>query len=1188
MSQRNHSNDPRKLLVLRATLNQRPATILVDSGASGNFVNTRFIENHRFLISMIPPDPHNTNIVSLADGSKYHITHRLPHASIQLAEYSDHVDFHALPLSHYDAILGMPWLRSKNPHIDWMNQTLSFHHDGQLITLNPSITTNIIESNKLPLNTEPSTHVSDIPKNVTNNNHRLMSLIQLKRCHLRHQIEEVYQVICNSVESLDTTKPTEPAEPLNPVTKKLLDEYRDVFPDELPAGLPPPRDVDHKIELLPNAKPTCLPLRRMSPTELDWAKEQLEQLERSGFIRPSKSPYGAPILFVKKKSGEMRMCIDYRALNGITIKNSYPLPRVDELFDRLHGAKYFTKIDLRSGYHQIRIAEEDIQKTAFRTRYGHFEFLVLPFGLTNAPATFMNLMNQILRPYLDNFVIVFLDDILIYSRTLEEHKDHVRKVLDVLRQHKLYAKESKCEFFKKRVEFLGHMVDEQGIHMMDDKLKAIKDWPIPQSADDVRSFLGLCGYYRKFIKSFSSIAAPLSELLHKDTPFPWTTSQQEAFDHLKKAMCQKPVLILPDMKNRIPFVMVVTTDASGFAIGATLSQDQGHGLQPIAYLSKKLNPAEKNYTVREQELLAIIRALGEWRHYLHGAPFKVYTDHHSLQWIHTQPNLNARQARWMEKIAEFDFEVLYKEGTKNIVADALSRRPDHKIMNMNASTIESTAFLQQVRDAYAKDSKCQHLLKHWKSYDGYHLKDGLLYYGPSHRLYIPDDSTIKTTILHEAHDSKISGHLGTAKTLELVKRSFYWPGMHATIKDYVTSCSLCQSNKPSNQCPAGLLQPLPIPTEPWEVATMDLITHLPPTTNGHDAILVVVCKLTKLVHYIATSTSVDAKQVADLFFNEIVKHHGIPKILISDRDPRFTSKFWESLWKQLGTKLAISTSYHPQTDGQTEIANRTLEDMLRSYVNNAQDDWDQHLAALEIANNNSIHASTGFTPFQMNYTRHPHLPLNLALANAHQSNNPAAADRITTFHQQIALATTALKAAQERQRKYADQHRREMALKVGDEVLLSTANLRIVHRDKASKLIPKYIGPFPVIRIISPVAYELKLDPQLKIHPVFHVEKLKLLKTSTHFPTRHQYFRPPPDILEDGQEAWEVERITKHRYVKPTRNARPVLEYFVIWKGFPKYNGTWEPAANLVNAPDIVNQYRRINANSINIANTSN
>ena len=1175
---------------MQATVCGKPARCLIDSGGGGNFISSTFAATHGIALT---EDAHCLRVV-LADGQSYQSNQGVRNAALSIATYRDWLDFTALPLGSYDVILGIPWLERTNPHIDWSTRRLT-----------------LLDAQRQP-------HVLEAEQASST-----VSTSDLKRHMRKKQVLEVYAVRVEELHSPAATADRNASE------LRVMQEYSDVFAE--PSGLPPSRDVDHHIELVPGAAPTGRPVARMSPSELDELKKQLQQLTDSGFIRPSKSPFGSAVLFVKKKDGTMRMCVDYRALNSVTVKNRNPLPRIDELFDRLQGAKHFSKIDLRSGYHQIRIAPEDVPKTAFRTRYGHFEYLVMPFGLTNAPATFMQLMNDIFRPYLDSFVLVFIDDILIYSRTEAEHEEHVRQALDVLREHKLFAKLSKCELFRSGVEFLGHRVDADGLHMESDKVQAMRDWPIPHSVEEVRSFLGTVGYYRKFIRMFSEVAAPITELLQKDQPFRWAAEQQQAFEQLKAAMVAQPVLILPDPQR--PYV--VTTDASGYAVGATLSQDHGHGLQPIAYLSKKMLPAERNYPVHEQELLAIIVALREWRHYLSGARFTIVvkTDHKSLQHFQTQPHLSGRQSRWLDLIAEFDFVIEYQEGKSNIVADALSRRSDHKPPATNAtklaaatgSTVEETAAaatsavaqqqvpLHAVEEAptvsaarreqsaadplslpasqlvcslaptivaaYAADPACVAVMRDPGAYSQLSVSavDGLIR-DRSGRVWIPADQRLKTLLLRECHDVPTSGHLGSAKTVELVTRRFSWPNMYRDIKRYVATCLACQSNKSSQQAPAGLLQPLPVPATPWSCITMDLITQLPRTRHGNDAIVVFVCKLTKMAHYVATQTTVDAPTLAQLFFQQVVRYHGLPATIVSDRDTRFTSLFWRALWQQLGTQLAMSTAFHPQTDGQTERQNRTLEEMLRAYVSYRQDNWDERLTAAEIAYNNSMQASTQQTPYYLNAGQHPRLALDAAIKPEAQSNNAAAADRIASLHANLQAAQEALTRAQQRQASYADADRRELELAVGDRVLLSTEHLQLRDAERTRKLTSKYIGPFHITRKVSAVAYELQLPATLRVHPVFHVSKLKPYRDGADtFPDRRQEEeRPPPELVdEDGEQQWEVEAILKKRNVQRGRARHPSVEYLVRWRGYPEWEATWEPRAHLAKAQQAVAEFEQ-------------
>jgi hypothetical protein len=714
--------------------------------------------------------------------------------------------------------------------------------------------------------------------------------------------------------------------------------------------------------------------------------------------------------------------------------------------------------------------------------------------------------------------------------------------------------------------------------MMDDKIKAVVEWPVPTKATEVRSFLGTVGYYRKFIKNFSGIASPLTDLTKDTVKFVWGQHQDDAFRQLKSSIVAGPILVLPD--PTLPFV--INTDASGYAIGAVLQQDQGKGLQPIAFLSKKMLDAETRYPVHEQELLAIIHSLNSWRHYLHGSKFKVIvkTDHKSLQHFKTQPTLSGRQSRWLDVMADFDFDIEYIEGKINIVADGLSRRHDHQDTPTSSSDVNVvhrisniTSLHADIFEASKSDVDYIRLLKKkLPELKKLHLsiKGGLLYYD-NDRIYLPDDASLRTRIIHECHDTPTSGHLGKDKTINQVKRRFYWFRMDDEIHKYVVSCDLCQRNKPSQRPKIGLLQPLPIPDRPWQQVSMDLITQLPKSKSGYDAIVVFVDKLTKMVHYVPTTTNVTAPKLAKIVLREVCRLHGIPESILSDRDPRFTAHFWRALWDQLGTKLVMSTAYHPQTDGQTERANRTLEEMLRSYINVTQSDWDEHLSVLEMAYNNSKQTSTGFSPFYLNSGQEVQMPLDLSLGAARACNNPEAQDRIIQLRKDLVLAKDSIRKAQQRQGHYADQHRRNILFQVGDQVLLSTEHLKLVGDNRSIKFANRYIGPFKIIKVVGNNAYELELPPQMLIHPVLNVSRLLPYRDGLiSHPHRVQvHDRPAPEcILEDGAEVFEVERILARRGGHGSR-----VEYLVEWKGYPLWESSWVKKSNLGNASEAIADY---------------
>ncbi|CAJ2651824.1 unnamed protein product [Trifolium pratense] len=613
---------------------------------------------------------------------------------------------------------------------------------------------------------------------------------------------------------------------------------------------------------------------RISASELNELKKQLEELLEKRFVRPSVSPWGAPVLLVKKKDGSMRLCIDYRQLNKVTIKNKYPLPRIDDLMDQLVGACVFSKIDLRSRYHQIRVKTENIPKTAFRTRYGHYEYSVIPFGVTNAPGVFMEYMNRIIYSFLDRFVVVFIDDILIYSKSEEEHEEHLRIVLQVLKEKKLYAKLSKCEFWMKEVSFLGHIISSGGIAVDPAKVDAVSQWGTPESVSEIRSFLGLAGYYRRFIEGFSKLALPLTKLTRKDQAFVWDGNCEKSFQELKRRLTTAPVLILPDTKESF----VVYCDASKLGLGGVLMQ----GGNVVAYASRQLKVHERNYPTHDLELAAVVFALKVWRHYLKG-------------------------------------------------------------------------------------------------------------------------------------------------------------------------------------------------------------TLVP--------------------------------KLAEIYVEQIVKLHGIPTSIISDRDPRFTSRFWESLQEALGMKLRLSSAYHPQTDGQSERTIQSLEDLLRACVLEQNVNWDSCLPLVEFTYNNSYHSSIGMAPFEALYGRRCRTPLCWYETGEGAILGPKIVQETT---EKIRMIREKMKASQRR------------AL-------------------KSRKLTSRFIGPFEILKRVGKVAYRIALPPSLaNLHDVFHVSQLR------------KYVSDPTHVIESDdvqvRDDLTIETVPlriEGREVKRLRN-KEIASVKVVWGGPAGENATWE------------------------------
>lgn len=847
--------------------------------------------------------------------------------------------------------------------------------------------------------------------------------------------------------------------------RRLLEEFADVFA-EMPPGVSDKMPaVGHTIRLEPGHVPPYRRQYRLTVEEMEEVKRQVAELLKKGFIEPSSSPFGAPVLFVQKKDGTLRMCIDYRALNAITVKDRYPLPNIQDLIDKLHGKTVFSSLDLQSGYHQIKITPDDVPKTAFLTPMGQFQFKVLCFGLTNAPATFQRVMNNIFSDYIGKFVLVYLDDILVMSETPEQHAEHLKLVLERLRQYKLYAKLKKCEFNKPELKFLGHVVGREGVAVDPDKIAVIAKWPAPRNVKQLQGFLGLGNYFRKFVPHYSTLVAPLTDLTRKEraATFNWETWDQDkecaewkAFEKLKSKLMQAPVLALPDLRGEFE----VHTDASVVGSGGVLIQNG----RALAFTSAKFSKAEYNYATGEQEFLAIIHALKQWRCYLEGSKkVTIVTDHQPLTYLQTQQGLSRRQARWIEFLSRFNWVIKYKPGAGNL-ADAISRNPafsegrlaalmsefgvgeidgdSHVPMHVlpiegshdgfllmittrskmrmqlqmqpvqkpavpgtlstpmqaqgvapgsdvargemgekvaqdvsptpGSTTAEAfkphDSLIHEIMRGYPTDPKLQdpEYTKGFTYQRGVWLLHG--------KIVVPSSPLVRRRVMHDMHCAPQAGHPGIRRTVELVERFFWWPSLKEDVTTYVEFCDACQRAKSHTQKPYGLLRPLSIPGRCWDMISCDFVVKLPTTARGFDSILVVVDRLSKMVHLIPCKESIDAQEVAELFEREVIRLHGIPRDIVSDRDTRFNSHFWKAVCEHLKINPSMSSAYHPQSDGQTERMNRVIEEILRSYVRPDMADWDRRLPMVEFAMNNAWNSTTHTTPFFAVYGQHPRMP----------------------------------------------------------------------------------------------------------------------------------------------------------------------------------------------------------------------
>lgn len=740
-------------LRLSGTIAGQHISILVDSGSSHSFLSFDIAAKLDGVQPLSVPLS-----VRVADGGSVQCVSQIPDAEWVVQGHRFHSTLHILALGSYDMIVGMDWLEAFSPmKVDWKGKWLSIPYGRRQVLLQGELSDGS----------------------------------QQGLCQLLH-------ISATSTPDMSTAHP--------PEIEHLLQEFSSLF--EVPSGLPPRRSCDHHIPLIPGAPPVAVRQYRYKPALKNEIEQQVSEMLQSGLVRPSTSAYSSPVLLVKKKDDTWRMCVDYRMLNALTVKAKFPIPVVDELLDELSSAKWFSCLDLRSGFNQIQLAPGEEHKTAFQTHWGQFEYTVMSFGLTGAPNTFQGAMNSTLLPVLRKCALVFFDDILVYSASYDEHLTHLRQVFELLAADQWKLKLSKCRFAQQSISYLGHVISSQGVATDPSKIESVLHWPLPQDVKQLRSFLGLAGYYRKFVKNYAVLARPLTDLLKKSSFFVWTPAHTASFEALKSALVAAPVLALPDFNKSFQ----LQTDASEHGVGAVLLQE-GH---PIAFVSKSLGPKTRGLSTYEKEYLAILVAVDQWRAYLQHGEFTIFSDQKSLVHLTDQHLHTPWQMKMYSKLIGLQYKIVYRPGASNAAADALSRHP-HPPAQVNAISSVSPIWLSEVITGYSADPKTVQLLQELavnpQSHPPFSLSSGLLRYNG--RVWIGDNKALQSKIIAALHNSALGGHSGFPVTHSRVKKLFAWRGLKSDVKLFVASCSICLQAKPDRAKYPGLLSPLPVPSEAW-------------------------------------------------------------------------------------------------------------------------------------------------------------------------------------------------------------------------------------------------------------------------------------------------------------------------------------------------------------------------------------
>ena len=920
----------------------------------------------------------------------------------------------------------------------------------------------------------------------------------------------------------------------------LMNEYDDIFAvNSLDLGQ---SDLmEHEIKT-GDSTPIKQPPRRIPPHQREIIDNQLDELLSTGRVEQSQSPWSSPVVLARKHDGTYRMCIDFRRLNQCTQKDALSLPRTDDVLEALGGAQWFSCLDLASGYWQMQVKEEDRPKTAFSTHRGQFQWRVMPFGLTNGPASFTRLMNLALSGLTWTHCLVYLDDIIIWAPTFEDHLRRLRLVFDRIRAAGLKLKPTKCQFLKKEATFLGHVVSCEGIKTDPEKVKAVETWPMPQDVTELQSFLGLASYYRRFISGFSVIAEPLYKLCRKGIPFHWEREQQSAFEELKRRLVSAPVLAYPDF-NPGAGLFILDTDASQrLGIGAVLSQLQPDGTERvIAYGSRSLNEHEKNYCTTRLEMLALVTYVDHFRYYLLGRRFCVRTDHHSLTWLMSFKEPQGQVVRWLERLQEYDFEIQHRPGKVHSNADALSRRPRryHGDCPSCVPSVQPQVAAVTGKPPAGEDQRCDgkffwspevvaqaqredpdigpvvvQLLQEWKKpttgelqptsqatravwaqFDLLQLHEGVLYVQSTEsnpatkgRMVLPQ--TLVKEALLEVHDGPAGAHLGRMKTLKKMKDRFWRPGMTKEVHRYCSGCLTCAKCK-SRPKPRAPLRPIPS-GNPMQRIHIDIVGPLPRSRRGNHYILTVQCSFTKWAEAFAIPNQ-RATTVAKVLVRNWICRFGVPDSIHSDQGRNFESNVFGEMCHLLEINKTQSTAYHPEGNGQVENLHKTLKSMLKARVGDKPQTWDEHLDYCMMAYRNSVHASTGHTPFELMFGREMRVPLDVMMGRGTDNDRPYTefvADLQDHLEDAFRDVRQNLKVAQRRQKDAYDKGVKHTVYQAGDLVLRYTPQLK---PGEAGKFHRQWEGPYEIVTQITEVTYRVrKVEGRSRRSSVVHFNNLRL------------------------------------------------------------------------------------------------